>query len=193
MDLLQYSFTLDADHPMSAIRERVAAKRHLLDGLPGLRWKAWLLSEPLPQRSQPKSYAPLYLFEGPQAVQAFLCGDLYKAVTDAFGWTFPHHGSAMGPPSPAISAARSCTMTVCPLQDHAALRRAIARAAGSLAPASGSPAVGTALATLGQFDISRMQLREYTFWACEASALGDVPADLVYEVVAVSSPTTSSA
>lgn len=190
MDLLQYSFTLDPSHSMAAIRERVAAKRHLLDALPGLRWKAWLLSETLPQRSQPKSYAPLYLFDSPQAVQDFLCGDLYKAVTDSFGWTLPHHGCAMGRPPRSMSGARSCTLTVSSLDDHAALRRAVSTSTG--APFSPErPASGTALATVSQFDISRMQLRDYTFWTCEASALTDVQADLVYEVVAASGPSES--
>lgn len=191
MDLLQYSFTLDASHSMSAIRERVAAKRHLLDALPGLRWKAWLLSETLPQRSQPKSYAPLYLFDEPQAVQAFLCGDLYKAVTDSFGWTRPHHGRAMGRPSMSISGARSCALTVSSLDDHASLRRALAMSGGALPSSQMHAAEGVALATVRQLDISRMQLRDYTFWTCEAAALADVPADLVYEVVAVSSPSES--
>lgn len=191
MDLLQYSFTLDPGFPMSAIRERVAAKRHLVDSLPGLRWKAWLLSEPLPLRAQTKSYAPLYLFDDPQAVQAFLCGDLYRAVTDSFGWTRPHHGHATGRPSVTIDGARSCALAVCSLDDHAALRRALATSGGPLPPSQMRPAEGTALATVRQFDISRMQLRDYTFWTCEAAALADVHADLVYEVVAVSGPSQS--
>jgi len=186
MDLLQYTFTLDPGFSMAAIRERVAAKRHLLEGLPGLRWKAWLLSETLPGRTQAKTYAPLYLFEGSPAVQAFLCGDLYKSVTDSFGWTRPHHGRAMGGPSTSIAGARSCALTVSSLDDHAALRRALA-ASGGLAPSpQPCPAMGTALATLKQLDIARMQLRDYTFCSCEAAALSEVHADLIYEVVAVS-------
>ena len=190
MDLLQYSFTLDPGFSMSAIRERVAAKRHLLDSLPGLRWKAWLLSEPLPSRAQPKSYAPLYLFDAPQAVQDFLCGDLYEAVTNSFGWTHPHHGHATGP-CQSIAGARSCALTVASLDDHAALRRALATSGGARPPSPMGPAEGRALATVRQLDISRMQLRHYTFWRCEAAALAEVHADLVYEVVAVSSPSQS--
>jgi hypothetical protein len=188
MDLLQYSFNLDPGFPMSAIRERVAAKRHLLDTLPGLRWKAWLLSETLPARTQPKSYAPLYLFDEAQAVQAFLCGDLYQAVTDSFGWTRPHHGRAMGHPHPSIAGARSCALNVSSLDDHAALRRALAASGGPPPSSQLHPDLGTAVATVRQFDISRMELRDYTFWTCEAAALAEVDADRVYEVVAVSSP-----
>jgi Domain of unknown function (DUF4865) len=187
MDLLQYSFTLDPGFSMAAIRERVAMKRHLLDALPGFRWKAWLLSETLPGRTQPKSYAPLYLFDEPQAVHAFLCGDLYQAVTDAFGWTRPYHGHAMGHPASSIAGASSCSLTISSVDDHAALRRALAAPGGPPAPSQLQPDIGTALATVRQFDISRMQLRSYTFWTCEAAALAEVDADRVYEVVAVSS------
>lgn len=173
MNLLQYSFDLDADHPMDSIRERVAAKRHLLDDLPGLRWKAWLLSEPLPGRHQPKRYAPLYLFDDLAATHAFLVGALYKGVTDAFGWTLPRHGMAVGTVAASIAGARSCRLHTTELHDHAAL----CAAAASNAPAD-----------VLQLDVTRMLLRRYSFSPCAPQELAATDADVVYEVVAVSAP-----
>ena len=39
---MQYSFTLPADYDMDIIRRRVASKGPLIDGLPGLGFKAYL-------------------------------------------------------------------------------------------------------------------------------------------------------
>jgi hypothetical protein len=183
MDLLQYCFTLDASHPMQAVRERVASKRHLLDTLPGLRWKAWMLSEPLPGRSQPKTYAPLYLFDDTPAALAFLRGDIYRGVTDAFGWTLPLHGPAVGGASLAPGAALSCALHTTQLHDHAALR--------ATAEAVEPPA--DALLVARQVDVSRMLLRSYTFRSCPAAEVRDTRADMVYEVVAVSRPAPARA
>ena len=178
MDLLQYSFTLGADHSMDAVRERVAAKRHLLDGLPGLRWKAWLLSEPLPGRPQAKSYAPLYLFDDTPSALAFLGGALYRGVTDAFGWTLPRHGPLVGALHGTPAGARSCTLHTLQLEDHAALHAA-------LAPAK--PPADTLLVAC-QLDVSQMRLRRYRFRAAAPAAVDDAAADCVYEVVALSPP-----
>ena len=183
MDLLQYSFTLDPAHPMQAVRERVAAKRHLLDTLPGLRWKAWMLSEPLAARTQPKRYAPLYLFDDTPAALAFLRGDIYRGVTDAFGWTLPLHGPAVGGTPVALGAALSCAVHCTPLPDHAALR--------ATAESMASP--DDALLVVRQLDVSRMLLRSYVFRACPAVEVRDTQADIVYEVVAVSRPAPARA
>jgi hypothetical protein len=178
MDLLQYRFELDPGYRMDAVRERVAAKRHLLDGLPGLRWKAWMLAEPLPGRSQPKCYAPLYLFDDAPSTLAFLQGDIYKGVTDTFGWPMPLHGTALGPVPASIAGARSCRLRTTRLHDYAALRAAVAA----------TTAAGEAL----QFDVSRMLLRRYSFSAAAPHELEAADAEAVYEVVAVSAPSPSA-
>lgn len=192
MDLLQYSFTLDPGHSMDAVRERVAARRHLLDALPGLRWKAWLLCEPLPGRHQPKTYAPLYLFDDADATHDFLCSDIYRGVTDAFGWTSPYRGTAIHRPVSPVTGALSCTLTTRSLHDHAALRRALTEPPVVADTTAASPAAATRLQTTHLLDVSRMQLRSYTFWTCRPQALAlvdaDADADVVYEVVAVSAP-----
>ncbi|MBE7942341.1 MULTISPECIES: DUF4865 family protein [Ramlibacter] len=191
MDLLQYSFTLDPDQPMQAIRERVAAKRDLVCTLPGLRWKAWLISEPLRGRPQPKTYAPLYLFEDTPSIHSFLCGPIYKGVTDAFGWTRPHQGYAITPGETEMSTTRSCALTVSTLNDHETLRVALEEAGRAVALPAGSGIKNAFLGTFAQLDIARMQLRTYAFWACEPEALSQLRSDLIYEVVDVSFPRES--
>jgi hypothetical protein len=178
MDLLQYSFTLDPGHPMEAVRERVVAKRHLIDGLHGLRWKAWMISEPLAGRDQPKTYAPLYLFDNTQATVAFLRGSIYKGVTDAFGWTSPLHGHVAEAALCALGDAKSCAVHTTQLHDHQSLQAASA----ALEPAADAILVARLL------DVSRMVLRRYTFRTVVPSVVDDADAELVYEVVAVSSP-----
>lgn len=187
MELLQYSFALGPMHSMDAVRSRVAAKRHLLDAWPGLCWKAWLLSEPLPGRCQEKTYAPLYLFEHTTSAHAFLCSDIYKAVTDTFGWTLPHFGRAINARQAPIPVARSCALTVRSLQDHASLVEAtVATPCRESAGAASAHCPGAAHHTIHQIDISRMQLRSFTFWGCDARDLVSIEADVIYDVVALS-------
>lgn len=188
MELLQYSFTLHPDHPMQAIRERVAQKRDLVCTLPGLGWKAWLISEPLPGRMQPKTYAPLYLFKDSPSMLGFLSGPVYKGVTDAFGWTRPHHGHAFNPHETQMAGARSCTLTVSDLGNHASLCRALQEASSVRKRWPGTGMPEDFLGAFQQVDIARMALRTFEFWTCEALALRQLPVDLVYEVVDVSLP-----
>lgn len=173
---------------MQAIRERVAQKRDLVCTLPGLGWKAWLISEPLLGRIQPKTYAPLYLFKDSPSLLGFLSGPLYKGVTDAFGWTRPHHGFAFNAHETPIAGARSCTLTVSNLCDHASLRCALQEAGSVLETRPGSGMPENFLGAFRQVDIARMELRTFEFWTCEALALRQLAADLVYEVVDVSLP-----
>ena len=182
MDLIQYAFPLDKNYSMDAVRQRVATKRHLLDNVPGMHWKAWLISEPLPGTLQSKSYAPLYLFENMESTLAFLRSDLYKGVTNDFGWTAPFHGLSLGTSltdaPTSISLARSCTLRTFVLTEHASLL-------GAATPVSLPQG---ALLQARLLDVSRMQLRVYTFWPNPPSGLDHVDVDLVYEVVAVSCP-----
>jgi len=81
MIAMQYSFVLPADYDMAIIRERIASKGPLLDGLPGLMFKAYLHAE------QPEhAYAPFYLWRDEQAMHDFLNGPGFAGVARAFGW-----------------------------------------------------------------------------------------------------------
>lgn len=177
MNALQYSFALDAGFDMQAVRDRVASRQHLLNGTPGLCWKAWLISEPLPGREQPKSYAPLYLFLDAASTLQFLAGGVYRGVTCAFGWTQPHQGPALADDVSDIRHAKTCSLRSTVLRTHDELVVAL-RAPESLP--------SEAIAQCRLVDVSRMAMRCYTFWRQPAAALALPDEDLCYEVVAMS-------
>jgi hypothetical protein len=84
---MQYGFTLPADYDMGIIRRRIADKGHLLDDFDGLVFKAYLHAgrgdARLPSRDN--LYAPFYLWRDADAMQRFLCGGGFAALSDAFG------------------------------------------------------------------------------------------------------------
>lgn len=81
MIAMQYSFVLPADYDMAVIRERIATKGPLLDGLPGLIFKAYLHAE-----APEQTYAPFYLWRDEEAMHGFLNGPAFAGVARAFGW-----------------------------------------------------------------------------------------------------------
>jgi hypothetical protein len=88
MIAMQYNFVLPADYDMNIIRQRIASKGHLFDGFPNLRFKAFLSAD----RSRPELptqdnlYAPFYLWQNSEGMNAFLGSDAFAAATRAFGW-----------------------------------------------------------------------------------------------------------
>lgn len=87
MIAMQYRFVLPADYDMAIIRKRIADKGHLLDGFPGLGFKAYLhgaKDDPeLPGREN--RYAPFYLWRDAEGMNAFLAGEGFAALVQAFG------------------------------------------------------------------------------------------------------------
>lgn len=87
MIAMQYSIALPADYDMARIRRRIADKGPLLDTLPGLRFKAYLVADRgdplLPGRQN--LYAPFYLWRDAAAMHAFLAGPAFAALCEAFG------------------------------------------------------------------------------------------------------------
>jgi hypothetical protein len=85
---MQYSFTLPADYDMGIIHRRIATKGPLLDGFPGLAFKAYLSAErgdpALP--SEENLYAPFYLWRDHAGMNAFLAGEGFAALARDFGW-----------------------------------------------------------------------------------------------------------
>lgn len=177
MNALQYTFALDPAFDMQAIRDRIATRQRLLAGTPGLHWKAWLLSEPLPDRPQAKSYAPLYLFDDAASTLSFLAGAVYRGVTDAFGWTLPHQGPAVAGHAAALREAQACSLRIVALGNHDELLAALA-SQGSNHP--------DAVAHCRLLDVGRMQLRDYRFWNLPAKDVPPAAGDVRYEVVATS-------
>ncbi|MCH8622234.1 DUF4865 family protein [Undibacterium sp. TS12] len=85
---MQYNFILPADYDMGIVRQRIASKGHMLDSFPGLAFKAYLHASKghEPTASSHNVYAPFYLWNDNEGMNNFICGDGFKAVSQAFGW-----------------------------------------------------------------------------------------------------------
>lgn len=86
MIAMQYSFTLPADYDMSIIDRRIRDNGHKLDGFADLAFKAYLTAKIGEMGNTENLYAPFYLWERPQGMDAFLTGAGFKGVSGAFGW-----------------------------------------------------------------------------------------------------------
>ena len=82
---MQYSFALPADYDMAIVERRIAEKGPALDGLPGLRAKAYLSARRSGTQRE-NLYAPFYLWDDAAAMSGFLTGRGFAGVSDAFGW-----------------------------------------------------------------------------------------------------------
>jgi hypothetical protein len=145
---MQYSFTLPADYDMEIIHRRIASKGHLLDGFPGLAFKAYLSAQrndrALP--SEENLYAPFYLWHDNEAMNAFLAGAGFAALTQAFGWPRVRVWSVrQARTRPALADAVCATRDIVRLPAHTALGERLLRedegadaafAAGALAVVS---------------------------------------------------------
>lgn len=85
---MQYGFVLPADYDMGIVRRRIAEKGHLLDQFARLRLKAYLSADRrgarLPTRHN--LYAPFYLWDDAEGMNAFLGSSGFAGVVQAFGW-----------------------------------------------------------------------------------------------------------
>lgn len=121
MIAMQYGFTLPLDYDMGIIDRRIAERGHLLDGFPGLRFKAYLTARPDQDgRFGPdKVYAPFYLWDDMAGLNAFVCGPGFAALSRDFGRppvrTWIPWSSAI---SPDVARARYATRTEAALDPH---------------------------------------------------------------------------
>jgi len=86
MMAMQYSFTLPADYDMSIIDRRIRDKGPMLDGFPGLGFKAYLSARKGEFGSCENLYAPFYLWQQPHGASDFLTGPGFERLTQSFGW-----------------------------------------------------------------------------------------------------------
>ena len=134
---MQYNFTLPADYDMDIIRQRITAKGPMIDGLPGLGFKAYLYA--LRGVHGPENlYSPFYLWHESEAMGRFFGGDIFVGVTRAFGWPSVKVWSVVhAATAPAIRDARQLSREILPIAPHtsmAELRESennLARAAAS--------------------------------------------------------------
>ena len=85
MIAMQYSFTLPADYEMDIIRRRIAERGHFTDDFPLLGFKAYLYAERAQGRSRDNLYAPFYLWDDNEGMNAFLGGPGFAALVASFG------------------------------------------------------------------------------------------------------------
>lgn len=162
MHAMQYEITLPADYDMGIIRDRVAAKGHLLDDFHGLGVKAYLIRE-RGEDSPVNQYAPFYLWSAPEGMNSFLWGPGFQGIVRDFGRPEVQHWAGLayeeGPSSAALP--RTATRRRAPVPASAAPADAVDAAlekSSRLAKAPG--AVATALAV----DPRRWELVHFTLW-----------------------------
>ncbi len=121
---MQYSFALPASFAMAEIRERIATKGPLLDDFPGLVFKAYLYAERGADGPE-NLYAPFYLWQDADAMNRFLSGPGFVALTESFGWPAVRLWSVWHARPPADRrAAAFATREVVPLAPHTDLASA---------------------------------------------------------------------
>lgn len=87
MIAMQYKIVLPSDYPMERIENRIREKGHLLDGFPGLMFKAYLYSrkDAKSYQNSVNSYAPFYVWRDHESMIAFLQSEGFKALCEHFG------------------------------------------------------------------------------------------------------------
>lgn len=183
---MQYSFVLPADYDMAVIRQRIADKGHLLDHFPGLGFKAYLSAERRGGRLSTRHnlYAPFYLWNHSDGMNAFLGSSGFVALTQAFGWPVIQmwsawHAHVSPDATQAICASRDI-VAIPPYTDLDELRQQERQLAQNDIAAG-------ALATVSAFEPTQWNLIRFRLW-------GELRAELVrdhrqlYDVGHVSLP-----
>jgi len=184
MYAMQYEICLPADYNMSLIRQRVAAKAPLLDRLPGLGLKAYLIREHGKDGSPVNQYAPFYLWASTGGMSRFLWGGGgFASIIASFGRPAVRHwtGVAYAPGPSVRSAPKRATRIIEPLPMDVDPAEAVHAASQEIARQALDPLVhSTALAVDPQ---SWTQVR-FTLW----SALPPNAPGIGYEVLHLSAP-----
>lgn len=177
---MQYEITLPADYDMQIIRRRVATKGHLLDKLPGLGLKAYLIRERGQEGSPVNQYAPFYLWRTAEAMAGFLQGPGFAGLSADFGRPPVRHwaGTALRPGPARELPPRTATRHIERLAEGADPAEAAARLLADLPAGPGLHSVAVAL------DPYRWELLRFALWE------RDAPADeqTRYQVLHLSAP-----
>jgi hypothetical protein len=181
MIAMQYSFTLPADYDMSIIDRRIAEKGHLMDGFPGLVFKAYLSARKT--SAQPPHcenlYAPFYLWQACEGMNAFLSGAGFAGLSQSFGWPSVKTWSAWHAAiSPAVSGARFATRLEIPIPPYTALSEL---RADEVRRADEFMAEHAGLATVVGFEPTNWHLVRFQLWG-EHPAKALHPEERIYTV-----------
>lgn len=183
MHALQYEITLPADYDMRVIHDRVARRGHLLDRWPGLGVKAFLVRERGVHGSPVNQYAPFYLWNTVEGMNAFLWAGGFQGIVDDFGrpaarqWTglaFEDGPPGAGPVTSAVRLRR-------PVPDGLPVGEAAEEAARNCRRPAGRDGVALAATAV---DTSRWEFVHFSLWRHDApEAEGDV-----FQVLYLSAP-----
>ncbi|MDR3518440.1 MAG: DUF4865 family protein [Azospirillaceae bacterium] len=163
MITMQYSFVLPADYDMAIIERRIRDKGPLLDGFPRLRFKAYLSARKQDDgfTSTENLYAPFYLWDAVEGLDAFLASPAFAAVSRDFGWPVVRTGmvwhAELGPDLGEARFARREIVSIPPYSDLGSLRNdAVANAQAAVR--------GGALAAVAAFDPTGWTMLQFRLW-----------------------------
>ncbi|MDQ0746507.1 hypothetical protein QF034_000738 [Streptomyces africanus] len=181
MHAMQYELTLPADYDMGVIRDRVARLGHLLDDWDGLGFKAYLARERGLRGSPVNQYAPFYLWNTVDGMNAFLWGGGFQGLSDDFGRPSVRQWTGLAYEEGAGVHARFAVRRRQPVPDSgppAGAAKDAAREARRLAAQDG------ALLAAAAVDTSRWELVHFSLWEHDTpKAEGDL-----FEVLHLSAP-----
>ncbi|MFJ8467708.1 DUF4865 family protein [Streptomyces swartbergensis] len=181
MHAMQYELTLPANYDMGVIRDRVARVGHLLDDWDGLGFKAYLIRERGLRGSPVSQYAPFYLWNTVEGMNAFLWGGGFQGLSDDFGRPSVRQWTALAYEEGPGSHARFAVRRRQPVPVSGLLAEAVedaVREVRRLAAEDG------ALLAAAAVDTSRWELVHFSLWEHDTpKADGDM-----FEVLHLSAP-----
>lgn len=129
MIAMQYSITLPADYDMEIVARRIRERGHLMNGFPGLGFKAFLMARRSGGAcpSATNLYAPFYLWRRAEGMADFLSGPGFAALSGDFGrpsvttWALWH--ARLGEAIAEARFAQRLVMPIGPEADLGALRQ----------------------------------------------------------------------
>ncbi|GAB2729076.1 DUF4865 family protein [Streptomyces bullii] len=181
MHAMQYELTLPADYDMSLVRDRVARVGHVLDAWDGLGVKAYLMRERGGHGSPVNQYAPFYLWNSMEGMNAFLWGGGFQGLSDDFGRPRVRQWTGLAYEEGGGSAALFAVRRRQPVPDAARLAKVAEEAVGEVGRLAEHDGAVLAAAAV---DTSRWELVHFSLWAHDApDADGDV-----FQVLHLSAP-----
>jgi hypothetical protein len=164
MIAMQYSFALPADYDMGIVDRRIAEKGPVLDNFPNLKFKAYLTARKNDDatRSAENLYAPFYVWNHEDGLNAFICGDGFVAVTQSFGWPQVKTWIVWAAPlSGKVAEAAFATRETLSIAPHAALGEMRKRESGEAFEHVES---GGALASVAAFEPTTWTRVRFRLW-----------------------------
>ncbi|GGY43472.1 DUF4865 family protein [Streptomyces djakartensis] len=181
MHAMQYGPILPADYDMGVIRDRVARRGHLLDDWDGLGLKAYLVRERGLRGSPVNQYAPFYLWNTVEGMNAFLWGGGFQGLSDDFGRPSVRQWTGLAFEEGAAANARFAVRRCQPVPDTGVLAETVQDAVRETRRLAAEDGVLLAAAAV---DTRRWELVHFSLWEHDTPrADGDL-----FEVLHLSAP-----